>query len=418
MMAAAAASKPAQGLLDIERVRSDFPTLSRKVNDKPLVYLDSAASALKPQAMIDRITRFYSCHYANIHRGAHTLSMEATADYEAARQTVARFINAPAVEEIVFVRGTTEGINLVAESWGRFEVGEGDEVVITELEHHSNFLPWQKLCEQVGARLRVIPIDDAGQIVLEEAEKLIGERTKLLAIAHVSNVLGTILPVAELTALARARGAKVLIDGAQGVVHMPVDVQALDCDFYVFSGHKLYGPTGIGVLYGKRELLDAMATYQVGGGTIDKVSLEGSTYLDAPLRFEAGTPHVAGALGMATSIEYLEQLGIERVAAHEAALLEQATAAMQQVEGLRLIGTAAQRASVLSFTIDTIHAADVGALLDQQGIAVRVGHHCAQPVMQRYGVSATTRASLGVYNTSADVDALVSGLAKVLELFA
>jgi len=404
-------------MLDMERVRGDFPTLSRKVNDKPLVYLDSAASALKPQVMIDRLSRFYSCHYANIHRGAHTLSAEATADYEQARQRVASFLNAPSMDQIVFVHGATEGINLVAESWGRQELRAGDEVVITELEHHSNLLPWQRLCEQVGAKLRVIPIDERGQVVLEEAETLIGPRTKLLAMAHVSNALGTILPVAELTALARAQGAKVLIDGAQGVVHMPVDVQALDCDFYVFSGHKLYGPTGIGVLYGKKEILESMVAYQVGGGTIDAVTFEGSTYLDAPLRFEAGTPHVAGALGLATAIDYVAELGIERIAAHEAALLEQATAAMERVPGLRLIGTAAQRASVLSFTIEGIHAADVGALLDQQGIAVRVGHHCAQPVMRRYGVSATTRASLGLYNTSGDVDALVSGLVKVIELF-
>jgi cysteine desulfurase/selenocysteine lyase len=403
---------------DVERIRADFPTLSREVHGKPLVFLDSAASALTPAPVIDRLQRFYRDEYSNIHRGAHLLSAEATAAYEAARQTVQQFIGAQREGDIVFTRGATEAINLVAFGLGEGgRVVAGDEVVITELEHHSNFLPWQTLCDRVGAKLVVVPLDDDGDITLSTFEQHITERCKLVAVSHISNVLGTILPVAEIAKIAHSAGAQILVDGAQGVVHTQVDVQALDCDYYAFSAHKLYGPTGIGVLYGRKELLDALPPYQVGGGTIDTVDVAGSTYLESPLRFEAGTPHIAGALGLAAAIDYLQQLGMEAIEEHEQKVHDATLAKLLDIKGLRLLGQASRRTGVFSFVIDGIHAADVGALLDQQGIAVRVGHHCAQPVMRRYGVVATTRASLGIYNSHDDVDGLISGLHKAIDLF-
>jgi len=415
---AVAPGSDALAALDIERVRSDFPVLHQTVNGKPLVYLDSAASAQKPRRVIDAISAFYEHDFSNIHRGAHTLSTRATEAYEHARKTVQLFINAAATEEIVFVRGCTEAINLVASCFGRSQVSEGDEIIVTEMEHHSNLVPWQLLCEQRGAKLRVVPIDDAGDLCLDVYQQLLSSRTRLVAVAHVSNVLGTVNPVRELVERAHAVGAKVLVDGAQSVVHFPVDVQQLGCDFYAFSGHKLYGPTGIGILYGRRELLEQLPPYQGGGGMVDVVDLAHSTFLDAPLRFEAGTPHVAGAVGLAAAIDYLNDLGMHNLAAHEQALLAYAQRELTQIEGLRLIGQARRKTSVLSLTLPGAHASDIGTLLDHQGVAIRAGHHCAQTVMRRYNVPATARASLGLYNNKADIDALVVGLRKVLELFA
>jgi cysteine desulfurase/selenocysteine lyase len=409
---------------DVERVRADFPTLARRIHDRPLVYLDSAASALTPQPVIDRISRFYTDEYSNIHRGAHLLSAEATTAYEAARERVASFIGAGSAKEIVFTRGCTEAINLVASCLGELDpaeggVGAGDEVLLTELEHHSNILPWQRLCEQRGATLKVAPIDDDGQLDLEAFSALLSPKTKLVAVSHVSNVLGTILPVAKICELAHQVGARVLCDGAQGVVHMSVDVQTLGCDFYTFSGHKLYGPTGVGVLWGKQEQLDRLPTYQVGGGTIDEVGFDRSTYLGSPLRFEAGTPHIAGGLGLAAAIDYLSAFDMEQVAAHEQRLFVAATEALEAIPQVRILGrgAAGTQASVRSFVLEEVHPADAGAILDRQGIAVRIGHHCAQPLMKRFGVPATTRASFGIYNNQADVEALAAGVRKVIELF-
>lgn len=439
-MSVALDSRP-DAALDVAAIRADFPILERKIHGRPLVYLDSAASALTPRPVVERLRRFHEYEYANIHRGAHQLSAEATAAYEEARATVARFIGAAAEQEVVFTAGCTAAINLVASCLGELPggqlrggqgelgVGEGDEVIVSELEHHSNFLPWQRLCERRGARLIMAPIDDEGLLDVEAFARLLGARTKLVAIAHVSNVLGTEQPLAEVIARAHAVGAKVLVDGAQGVVHLPVDVQALGCDFYTFSGHKLYGPTGVGVLWGRRELLDALPPYQVGGGTIDQVSIEGSTYLPAPLRFEAGTPPIAEVLGLAAAIDWLEGLapdgqplegrGMAALQAHEQTLGARAIAALEEIPGLRLLGSAGsgKPSSVLSMVLEGVHPSDVGTLLDQQGIAVRIGHHCAQPLMRRLGVPATTRASFGVYNTLADVDALAAGLRKVIDLF-
>ena len=414
----ASSVKPPAASFALEAVRRDFPTLERLIHGQPLIYLDSGASALKPQVVIERMTRFYRDDFANIHRGAHTLSAQATADYEAARAEVASFIGAADSDEIVFVRGTTEAVNLVAASYGPQVLGAGDRVVVTELEHHSNFLPWQRLCAERGAELVVAPIDDEGELDMARTAELIDQRTKIVAVAHVSNVLGTVLPIAELARLAHGVGAVLFVDGAQGVVHLPVDVRALGCDFYAFSGHKLYGPTGVGTLWGRAELLAAMPPYQMGGGMIDTVALGGSTYLDAPLRFEAGTPHIAGALGLASAIGYLRGLGMEAVAAHEGELTTYALEALGQLKGLRILGPRRGRSGVLSFVLEGVHPADIGAILDRQGIAVRIGHHCAQPLMRRFAVSATTRASLGLYNSPADVDALVVGLRKVLDLFA
>jgi len=413
-----AAPRPEAAELDVERVRADFPALAQRVNDRPLIYLDSAASAHKPRAVITALAEFYEHDYANIHRGAHALGSRATTAYELARQRVASFVGADRPEEIVFVRGATEAINLVASSFGRLSLRAGDEVLVSEMEHHSNLLPWQQICRQVGATLKAIPIDERGALQLDALDRLLTTRTRLVALTHVSNVLGTINPVAQVVRLAHARGAKVLIDGAQAIVHQPLNVRELDCDFYAFSGHKLYGPMGIGVLYGKYELLQRLPPYQTGGGIVDQVRLEGSTFLDAPWRFEAGTPNVAGAVGLAAAIGYLEQLGMAAVNRYEQRLLEYATAALQTVPGLRLIGTAPQRAGVLSFTLNDVHPHDIGTLLDEQGIAVRAGHHCAQLLMQRLQLPATTRASLGLYNTRAELDALVAGLHKVVALFA
>ncbi|HUP37510.1 MAG TPA: cysteine desulfurase [Candidatus Limnocylindria bacterium] len=403
--------------LDVERIRKDFPILHQEVHGRPLVYLDSAATSQKPQVVLDALAEYYARNNANVHRGVHRLSERATDAYEGARARIQRFLNAAHPREIIFVRGTTEGINLVAQTYGRRAVGPGDEVVITALEHHSNIVPWQMLCEEKGAGLRVVPIDDTGEVDVDAYECLLGERTRLVAVAHVSNALGTIVPVKRMIEAARRRGIPVLIDGAQAVPHLRVDVRALDCDFYTFSGHKTYGPTGIGVLYGKTELLEAMPPFQGGGDMIKSVSFEKTVYNDLPYKFEAGTPDIAGAIGLGVALEYLEGLGLDRVAAHEHALLVHGTERLSSLPGLRLVGTAREKASVLSFLVDGVHAHDVGSILDREGIAVRTGHHCAMPVMTRFGIAATARASLGLYNRVEDIDALVEGLAKVREIF-
>ncbi|MBM3278712.1 MAG: cysteine desulfurase [Candidatus Handelsmanbacteria bacterium] len=416
-MSALADPRPASPL-DVERVRGDFPILSRRVRNKPLVYLDNAATAQKPQSVIDAVAAYYAAENANIHRGVHYLSQQATFAYERTRGRIRRFLNAADNSEIIFVRGTTEGINLVAHSFVRPRLVEGDELIVTHMEHHSNIVPWQLVCAERGARLRVIPVDDAGELVLEEYEKLLSPRTRLVALTHASNVLGTINPVAQIAALAHQHGVPVLVDGAQGLPHLPADVRELGCDFYVFSGHKLFGPTGIGVLYGRRELLEAMPPYQGGGSMIQKVSFEGTTYADLPNRFEAGTPHIAGAIGLEAAIDYLNQAGQEHLAAYETELLGYATGALSQVPGLRLFGTARDRVGVLSFTLDSAHPHDIGTVLDSEGIAIRAGHHCAQPLMQRYGVPAMARASLAFYNTREEIDALAAALHNVNEVFA
>jgi cysteine desulfurase/selenocysteine lyase len=398
-------------------VRKDFPILHQEVHGRPLVYLDSAATSQKPQVVIDALADYYARDNANVHRGVHRLSERATEAYEGARARIQRFLNAAHSREIVFVRGTTEGINLVAQTYGRRTVGRGDEVVITALEHHSNIVPWQMLCEEKGAVLRVVPIDDAGEVDVDVYERLLGERTRLVAVAHVSNALGTIVPVKRMIAAAHHRGIAVLVDGAQAAPHLRVDVRDLDCDFYTFSGHKTYGPTGIGVLYGRTDLLEAMPPFQGGGDMIKSVSFEKTVYNDLPYKFEAGTPDIAGAIGLGAALEYLEGLGLDRVAAHEHALLVHGTERLSALPGVRLVGTAREKASVLSFLVDGVHAHDVGSILDREGIAVRTGHHCAMPVMTRFGIAATARASLGVYNTREDIDALVEGLAKVREIF-
>jgi cysteine desulfurase / selenocysteine lyase len=403
--------------LDVERIRKDFPILHQEVHGRPLVYLDSAATSQKPQVVLDALADYYARDNANVHRGVHLLSERATEAYEGARARIQRFLNAAHPSEIVFVRGTTEGINLVAQTYGRRTVGPGDEVVITALEHHSNIVPWQMLCEETDATLRVVPIDDAGEVDVDAYERLLGERTRLVAVAHVSNALGTIVPVKRMIEAAHRRGIAVLVDGAQAAPHLRVDVQDLDCDFYTFSGHKTYGPTGIGVLYGKTALLEAMPPYQGGGDMIKSVSFEKTVYNDLPYKFEAGTPNIAGAIGLGSALEYLDGLGLDRVAAHEHALLVHGTERLSALPGLRLVGTAREKASVLSFLVDGVHAHDVGSILDREGIAVRTGHHCAMPVMTRFGIAATARASLAVYNTREDIDALVEGLAKVREIF-
>ncbi|MBM3818527.1 MAG: cysteine desulfurase [Acidimicrobiia bacterium] len=404
--------------LDAAAVRRDFPILRRDVRGRPLVYLDNAATTQKPQRVIDRLVRYYSDENANVHRGVHLLSAEATDACDAARERVRQFLNAADAREIVWVRGTTEAINLVAETWGRARVGAGDEIVVSEMEHHSNILPWQALCEEKGARLRVVPVTDTGELRLDACTELLGSRTRLVAVPHVSNALGTINPVEELVRLAHERSIPVLLDGAQAVAHMPVDLQAIGCDFYAFSAHKVFGPTGIGVLYARASLLDEMRPYQRGGGTIRSVSFEETLYADAPGRFEAGTPHIAGIVGLAAAIEYLTDLGIAQVAAYEQELLAAATAALSEVPGLRLIGTAPHKAGILSFAIDDIHPHDVGTILDRSGVAIRAGHHCCQPLMARFGVPATARASLACYNTREDVQALAAALRTVRTVFA
>jgi cysteine desulfurase/selenocysteine lyase len=402
---------------DVERVRREFPILHQKVNGKPLVYLDNAATSQKPESVLRALDKYYREYNSNIHRGVHYLSERATQAYEQARQASQRFINAGDPNEIVFVRGTTEAINLVAQTYGRKHVGAGDEIVISTMEHHSGIVPWQMLCEEKGAKLRVIPINDQGELLLEEYEKLLGPRTKFVSVVHVSNVLGTINPVRAIVEIAHRRGVPVLLDGAQAAPHLKVDVRALDCDFYAFSSHKLYGPTGVGVLYGKSKLLEAMPPYQGGGDMISSVTFEKTVYNKVPHKFEAGTPNIAGAIGLGTTIQYLNQFDWEQVEAHERDVLAYATERISAVPGVRLIGTAREKTAVVSFVIEGIHPHDVGTILDQEGIAIRTGHHCAQPLMQRFGIPATARASLGFYNTRADVDALVTGLHKVLEVF-
>jgi cysteine desulfurase/selenocysteine lyase len=403
--------------LDVERIREEFPILRQKVHGHPLVYLDNAATSQKPRSVIDAILGFYQRDCSNVHRGVHLLSERATAAYEETRRKAQRFIHAADEKEIVFVRGTTEGINLVAQTYGRTHVREGDEVVISTMEHHSNIVPWQMLCEEKRARLRVIPIDDRGELILEEYEKLLGPRTRIVAVTHVSNALGTINPIARIIELAHRRGVPVLVDGAQAIHHAPVDVQALGCDFYTFSGHKMYGPTGIGILYGKAALLDAMPPFQGGGDMISSVTFEKTLYNKLPYKFEAGTPNIADGIGLGAAFDWLEGIGIERLAAHEHDLLVYGTAALESIPGVRLIGTAREKASVLSFVLEGVHPHDLGTILDQQGIAVRTGHHCAQPVMDRFKVPATARASLAVYNTREELDALTQGILKVKEVF-
>ena len=402
--------------LDVEAIRRDFPVLARSVHGKPLCYLDNAASSQRPRSVIDAISRYYEHSHANVHRGVHALSQEATDLFEGAREAVRRFVNAASTREIVFVRGTTEAVNLVAQSWGRPRLGPGDEIVLSHLEHHANIVPWQMLCEQTGARLRVIPMTRSGELDFDAYRSLLGPRTRLLALTHVSNALGTVVPVREYIAEARRHGAAVLLDGAQAVPHMPVDVQELDCDFYCFSAHKMCGPTGIGVLYGREALLRAMPPWQGGGDMILSVSFEKTTYNDLPWKFEAGTPHIAGAVGLAAAIDYLGGIGIERIAAAEHALLEYATARLATVPGLEIVGTAPAKAAVVSFTLGGVHPHDLGTILDMDGVAIRTGHHCAMPVMEFYGIPATARASFAFYNTRAEVDRLVDSLGVALEM--
>jgi len=402
---------------DLARIRADFPILARRVREHPLVYLDNAASAQKPRAVIEAVAGFLGEGYSNVMRGVHTLSQVATDRHEAARARVQRFLGAADPGEIVFVRGTTEAINLVAQSFGRARVGPGDEVLVSELEHHSNIVPWQLLCAERGARLAVAPIDDRGEVVIEELARRLTDRTRIVAVAHVSNALGTVNPVGEIVRLAHARGAAVLVDGAQAAPHCAVDVRALDCDFYAFSGHKVYGPSGIGALYGKAELLAAMPPWQGGGGMIAAVRFAGTTYAPPPQRFEAGTPAIEAAVGLAAALDYVAAIGLERIAAWEGALLARATELLAAIPGVRIVGTAREKAAVLSFVVDGVHPHDVGTVLDGLGIAVRAGHHCAQPVMARFGVPATTRASFAFYNTLEEAAALAAGVAGVRELF-
>jgi cysteine desulfurase/selenocysteine lyase len=404
-------------MYDVARIRRDFPILSRKVHGKPLVYLDNAATTQKPQQVIDRIVRYYSEENSNVHRGVHYLSQIATEAYEGTRTTVKQFLNARSEKEIVFTRGTTDGINLVAYAWGRKNVKAGDDVIISAIEHHSDIVPWQMLCDATGANLRIIPVNDAGELMLDQYADLLSDRTKLVAIGHASNALGTINPVKQIVRMAHDAGAIVIVDGAQGAPHIRLDVQDIDCDFYTFSSHKIYGPTGSGVLYGKEALLEATPPYHGGGDMILSVSFEKTTYNALPYKFEAGTPDIAGVIGMGAAIEYMNTLGIEAIAAHEHDLLLYATKRLQTIDGLRIIGTAKEKASVISFVLEGVHPHDIGTILDQEGIAVRTGHHCAQPLMMRFNVPATGRASFGLYNTREEADALVEGLRKVIEVF-
>jgi cysteine desulfurase/selenocysteine lyase len=409
---------PAPVPFDPLRAREDFPILRERVRGKPLAYLDNAASTQKPSVVIDAVGRFYRHDYANVHRGVHALSQRATDRYEAARETVRRFLNAASVREIVFVRGTTEAINLVAQSFGRVRFGAGDEVVVSAIEHHSNIVPWQLACAAAGARIRVVPVDERGELDLHAYEKLLGPRTKLVAVTHLSNAIGTVPPVRGMVALAHERNVPVLVDGAQAVSHLPVDVRDLDCDFYAFSGHKVYGPTGIGVLYAKAALLEAMPPWQGGGDMIRTVSFEKTEYAGIPAKFEAGTPDIAGAVGLAAALDYLSSFDRAAVAAHEHDLLEYATRRLSEIPGLAIVGTAPEKASIVSFTLEGMHPHDVGTILDDSGVAIRAGHHCAMPLMQRYGIPGTARASFALYNTRADVDALVAGVETARRLFA
>ena len=401
-----------------EKIREDFPILWTKVHGKPLVYLDNAATTQKPQAVLDTLMRYYTEENSNVHRGVHFLSQVATQAYESGRTRVRQFLNASHDREIIFTRGATEGINLVAQSYGRKHLRAGDEVIVSAMEHHSNIVPWQMICEEKRASLKVIPMNDAGELVMDEYERLLSDRTKIVAVAHVSNVLGTINPISDIIGLAHRRGIPVLVDGAQAIPHMPVDVRALDCDFYVFSGHKLFGPTGIGVLYGKAELLESMPPYQGGGDMISAVSFEKTVYNALPHKFEAGTPNIAGTIGLAAAIEYVEKIGMQQIAAYESELLDYGTELLTAIPGLRMLGTAKKKAGVYSFLLDGIHAHDIGTILDLEGVAIRAGHHCAMPVMKRFGVPAAARASLAFYNTRADLDALAKAIHKAIEVFA
>jgi len=415
-MSVAAPAAIARPALDVAAIRGEFPVLARRVHGKPLCYLDNAASSQRPQRVIDAVSGYYATSHANVHRGVHALSQEATDLFEGAREKLRRFVNARSTREIVFVRGTTEAINLVAQSYARPRLGPGDEILISWLEHHANIVPWQMVCEQTGARLRVIPITRSGEVDFEAFRSMIGERTRLLALAHVSNALGTVVPVRRYVAEARRHGVPVLLDGAQAAPHLTVDVQELDCDFYCFSGHKMCGPTGIGVLYGRESLLAAMPPWQGGGDMILAVSFERTIYNDLPWKFEAGTPHIAGAIGLGAAVDYLEELGLDRIAAAEHGLLEYATASLKALDGLEIIGTAHEKAGVLSFRMQGIHPHDLGTILDMEGVAIRTGHHCAMPVMEFYGVPATARASFAFYNTRAEVDRLVAALRIAQEM--
>jgi cysteine desulfurase / selenocysteine lyase len=406
-----------QASFDVERIRNDFPILKQQVHGKPLVYLDNAATSQKPQVVIDTVTQYYLAQNSNVHRGVHFLSEQATQAFEGARAKVARFLNASNAREVIFVRGATEGINLVAQSYGRTFIKAGDEILISAMEHHSNIVPWQMLCEQIGARLCVIPFNYDGELFLDEYERLLNEWTKLVAVVHVSNALGTINPIKQIIEMAHRRGIPVLVDGAQAVPHMRVDVQDLDCDFYAFSGHKLFGPTGIGVLYGKADLLEAMPPYQGGGDMISAVTFEKTHYNTLPYKFEAGTPDIAGVIGLGVAIDYLSEIGLDAITAYEHELLTYATDALSAIKGVRIIGTAREKTGVLSFVLDGIHAHDIGTILDHEGIAIRAGHHCAMPVMQRFGVPATARVSLAFYNTKEEVDALIRAIHRVIEVF-
>jgi cysteine desulfurase/selenocysteine lyase len=402
---------------DVERIRQDFPILSEQVYDKPLVYFDSAASAQKPRAVIDAISNVYETQYANVHRGVHYMSQKATDAMEESRESVRTFINAADVREIIFVRGATEGINLVAHCWGRQNLSAGDEIIVSVMEHHSNIVPWQMIADQTGAVLKVIPIGDDGALDMDAYADLMSDKTKIVAITHISNALGTITPIAEIIRIAHERGVPVLVDGCQAAPHVALDMQALDADFYVFSGHKIYGPSGIGVLYGKAALLETMPPYQGGGEMIDVVTFEKTTYADLPFKFEAGTPHISGAIGMGATIEYINGIGLENIAAHENDLLAYGTEKLSEINGLNLVGTAPEKAAILSFVLEAVHPHDVGTILDREGIAVRTGHHCAQPVMDRFDIAATIRASIGMYNTREEIDVLVAGLGRVQEIF-
>ena len=403
--------------IDVAKIRDDFPILKQMVHGKPLVYLDNAATSQKPQAVIDALVQYYTTENSNVHRGVHTLSQQATEDYEGARAKVKQFIGAAEDREIIFVRGTTEGINLVAQSYGRQHVGPGDEIIVSNMEHHSNIVPWQILCQERGAHLRVVPINDEGELLLDEYERLLGPRTKLVSMVHQSNALGTINPAEQIVAMAHSRGVPVLLDGAQSAPHLPIHVRKLGCDFFVFSGHKLYGPTGIGILYGKEELLEAMPPYQGGGEMIRSVTFEKTIYNDLPNKFEAGTPNIAGAIGLGTAVDYVTGIGVDRIHAYEKELLEYGTQCLAEIGGLRIIGTAREKAGVLSFVMDGAHPHDIGTILDTQGIAIRTGHHCTQPLMERFQIPATARASLAFYNTREEIDALVKGIDRVIEVF-
>ena len=402
---------------DVDKIRADFPVLNQTINGKPLVYLDNAATSQKPQSVIDTLVNYYSTENANVHRGVHTLSQRATDDYEEARDKVKRFINAEKDEEIIFVRGTTEGINLISQTYGRSCIGEGDEIIISSMEHHSNIVPWQILCQEKGATLRVIPVNDLGELVLDDYELLFTAKTKLVSIVHQSNALGTINPAKEIVDIAHGHGVPVLLDGAQAIAHMEVDVRELGCDFYAFSGHKLYGPTGIGVLYGKESILEEMPPYQAGGEMIKSVTFEETLYNVLPNKFEAGTPNIAGAIGLGAAIDYVETLGLEQIAAYESELLQYGTERLSSIEGLKIIGTADRKGSVISFVMEGVHPHDIGTILDAEGIAIRTGHHCAQPLMDRFAVPATARASFAFYNTKEEIDVLVKGIDRVIEVF-